>query len=441
VSTQRSPQRIPDAKRVTPAEAAAALRPSDVLGLPLGTGQPPALLRALGERGDWQDLWVFSALLLGLYPLFTHPNVHMRSGFFGPVERGLQEAGHDVAFVPADFRRFARILEDLRPRVVATAAAPPDAEGFMSLSLHAGATVEDLRRAGRDPERLLIVEVNPRLPRTLGLPPEAPHAIHVDEADLILEAESPLPVLPEPRSTDVERTIAKHAVRFIASGSTLQTGIGGIPSQVAALLADGPGGDYGVHSEMFTTGLMQLHQAGKVTNRRKGIYEGFSVCTFAAGNEALYAWLDANEAVRFLPVETVNAPEVIARNENMVCINGALAMDLHGQVASDALGATQHSGIGGAEDFAAGPGLDASDRSLLCVPSTASPGGRRVSRIVEFFEPGTPVTTPRHQADVVITEYGVAELAGRSVAERARALAEIAHPDFRDALLRAAAQR
>lgn len=441
MGTQSDRTRIPEAKRTTPREAAALLRPRDALGLPLGPGQPPALLRALGERSDWEDLWVFSALLLGLYPLFTNPKVHLRSGFFGPVERGLREAGHDVAFVPADFRRFTRILEDLKPRVVASVAAPPDAEGFMSLSLHAGASVDDLRRAGRDPDRLLLVEVNPRLPRTLGLPPEAPHAIHVDEADRIFEAETPLPVLAEPESTEVEHAIAEHAMRFVSEGSTLQTGIGGVPSQVAAMLAAGPGGDYGVHSEMFTTGLMQLHQAGKVTNRRKGIYEGFSVCTFAAGSKELYAWLDGNEDVRFLPVGTVNAPEVIARNANMVCINGALAVDLHGQAASDALGAKQFSGIGGAEDFAAGPGLSAGNRSLLCMPSTASPGGRRVSRIVECFEPGTPVTTPRHQADVVVTEYGVAELAGCSVGERARALAAIAHPDFRDALQRAAAER
>jgi len=431
---------IPDAKRKTPAEAAALLRPRDSLGLPLGPGQPPALLRALGERDDWEELGVFTALLMGLYPVFTRPGVRHLSGFFGPVERGLRAAGHDVQFVPADFRRFTRILEELRPRVLATVAAPPDAEGRMSLSLHAGATVEDLHRAGADPERVLVVEVSSAFPRTRGLEPDFPHALHVDEVDWIVESDAAPTALPEPEPSAVDRAIAEHARRFIASGSTLQTGIGGVPSQVVRLLAEGPGGDYGVHSEMFTTGLMRLHQAGKVTNRGKGIFDGFSVCTFAAGSEALYAWLDGREDVRFLPVGRVNAAEVIAANRNMVAINGALAVDLQGQVAADALGRRQHSGIGGAEDFAAGPGLELSDRSLICLPSTASPGGRRISRIVDTFEPGTPVTSPRHQADLLITEYGVAELRGRTVGERARALAAIAHPDYRDELLRAAAE-
>lgn len=398
-------------------------------------------MMALGERDDFEDLLVSTALLLGLYPLFTKPGVRMRSGFFGPVERGLRAAGHDVQFVPADFRRFTRVLEALRPRVMATIATPPDDEGWMSLSLHAGATTHELSEAGRDPDRVLIVEVNPALPRTLGLPPEVRHAIHIEEADVIVEAAAPLPVLPEAPGGEAEARIAEHVAPFIQVGATLQTGIGAIPSQVVAMLAEGSIGDFGIHSEMFTDGLMALHLAGKVSNARKGLYEGISVCTFAAGSEALYTWLDGNEEVRFLPVEEVNAPEKIAANRNMVCINGALAIDLVGQVAADTIGEIQYSGIGGHEDFTGGPGLDSSDRSLICLPSTATVGGRTVSRITAAFEPGTAVTTPRHQLDVVVTEHGAAELAGMTVAERAAALIEIADPAFRDGLRKAAPQR
>ncbi len=219
----------------------------------------------------------------------------------------------------------------------------------------------------------------------------------------------------------------------------MQTGIGGVPSSIVGVLADGSGGDYGVHSEMFTTGLMRLHQAGKVTNAHKGEYPGVSISTFALGTAELYAWLDGNPDVRFLPVDVVNAPDVIARNHHVVSINGALAVDLYGQIVADRLHGRQYSGIGGHEDFVAQSGLELSDRSLICLPSTASVNGLTVSRIVANLTEGTTVTSPRHQVDVVITEHGVAELRGRTVRERATALADIAHPDFRDGLRAAAA--
>jgi acyl-CoA hydrolase len=215
----------------------------------------------------------------------------------------------------------------------------------------------------------------------------------------------------------------------------LQTGIGGIPSAVASLLAHGDGGDYGIHSEMFTTGLMRLVEAGKVSNRRKGQYDGVSICTFALGTEALHRWLDGRGDVRFLPVDLVNDPTVIARNQGMISINGALAVDLYGQVVADTIDGRQHSGIGGHEDFVSGASMQADDRSLVCLPSTAKIGDRRISRIVARHGAGTIVTTPRHQLDVVVTEYGAAELRGRTVAQRAEALAQVAHPSARKALL------
>jgi acyl-CoA hydrolase len=190
---------------------------------------------------------------------------------------------------------------------------------------------------------------------------------------------------------------------------------------------------------MFTTGLMRLHQAGKVANR-KPAFDGASVVTFAAGTRELYDWLHENRDVVFLPVELVNAPELIAANPAMVTINAAMAVDIQGQVIADTIDGAQYSGIGGHEDFVAGPALELEDRSLLCLPSTITLGGEKRSRIVPWFEAGAVITTPRHQVDVIVTEYGAAELQGRTVHQRGEALAAIAHPDFRDELLEAAAR-
>jgi len=420
-------------KKRSAAAAAALIRERDTLGLPLGPGQPAALLHALGERDDFEQLIVFSALLTDLFRLFTRRGVQLRSGFFGPVERGLRSAGHDVRFVPADFRRFREIAATLRPRVMATAATPPDAAGRMSLSLHAGASVDELHRAGRDPDRVLIVEVNAALPRTLGVPPDFPHWLSVEEADVIVESDRAPFVLADPPSTALDRKIAENALPFIGSGATIQVGIGGIPGELASLLVEQPGYDYGIHTEMFTTGLMHLQQAGKVTNR-KGIHDGYSVATFAAGTRELYDWLDGREDVRFLPVDHVNPPAIIAQNRRFVSINGALAVDLFGQIVADRVGAHQFSGIGGHLDFVSGAAYSHGGRSLICLPSTVQIDGKRSSRISALLAPGACITTPRHEVDVVVTEFGAAELAQRSEAERAEALIAIAHPDFRDSL-------
>lgn len=420
-------------KAVSAAEAAALLRPTDTLAVPLGPGQPPAFLHALGERDDWQSLDVFAALLVDLFPLFARKGVRLLTGFLGPVERALRDAGHDVQFVPADFRRFAKLARSMAPRVMGTAVAPPDADGNFSLSLHAGATVDELLRCGRDPQRLLVVEVNRNLPRTCGLPPAHPHALHERDVDYVVECDRPVIALPASKADAIERRIAEHARVFIADGATLQTGIGGVPDRIAHMLAEGPGSDYGIHSEMFTDGLMALQRAGKVGNR-KGLHDGVSIATFAMGSRALYDWLDHNDGVRFLPVEEVNDPALIARNRRMISINGALSVDLVGQVVADRIGAREHSGIGGHEDFVTGAAFSEGGRSLICLPSTATTKAGCISRIVTEFPRGTCVTTPRHQVDVVVTEYGAAELAGRTVSERIAALAAIAHPAVRDAL-------
>jgi acyl-CoA hydrolase len=417
-------------------EAVARFEPRDTLGIPLGPGQPPALMAALGKRTDWEDLRVYGALLLVGTELFNHTNVHYLSGFFGPIERALRDAGANISFVAADFRRFAPLLEEQAPRVMVTAASPPDDKGFCSLSLHAGGTATEMGRAAADSTRLLIVETSPKYPRTYGIAPDYLHSLHVDDIDLLIESDAgPLPIT-DPPPGPAERAIAEHASAFVKDGDTLQTGIGAIPSTIAALLADGDGGGYGVHSEMFTTGLMQLHEAGKIANR-KGQFDGVSVSTFAGGTEELYEWLDGNRDVAFLPVEIVNSPDVIARNRVMVTINGAMAIDIQGQVVADSIRGDQYSGIGGHEDFVAGPALSLEARSLLCMTSTVEVDGQTRSRIVPWFEAGEVITTPRHQVDVIVTEHGAAELQGKTVHQRSEELAAIAHPDFRDELLEA----
>lgn len=420
-------------ERLDARDAAERLRTRDTLGIPLGPGHPPAFLHALGERDDWEQLEISGALLTDLYSVFTKAGVRYLSGFYGPAERVLRDMGANIGFVPADFRRFGPILEQHAPRVMATAAAPPDRDGNLSLSLHAGATVHELHRVGADPDRVLIVEVSDHFPPTLGLPPDHLHRLTLDEVDILIESDAAPFELVDPVPDDADRAIAEHVSRYIHDGCTIQTGIGAVPTAVVHLLAAGDGGGYGVHSEMFTTGLMALHRAGKVQNH-KGIYDGISITTFALGTAGLYEWLRDNEAVRFLPVEVVNSPEVISANRDVVSVNSALEVDLYGQAVADTLRHRQFSGIGGHEDFISVSGHELEDRSLVCLHASVVVDGQAQSRIVSGFEAGTVITTPRQHLDVVVTEFGAAELRGRTVRERAVALAAIAAPEFRDEL-------
>jgi acyl-CoA hydrolase len=418
-------------------QAAALLRPVDAIGSGLGPAWPPALMLALGQRDDWEDLTVEGALVTVGTELFTRNGVRYKSGFLGPLERYLQGNGARIDFIPADFRRFGPLLEHESPRVMTTAAAPPDQDGWCSLSLHAGGTIPELKAAGADPNRLLIVETSPRFPRTFGLAPEFRHALHVDEIDVLIETESEPTALPVVEPDEVDKQIAVHAKKYILDGTTLQAGIGSLPLAIAEHLAETPGGDYGIHTEMFNDGLMKLHLSGKVTNNKQ-FHDGKSITTFALGSRELYDWLHENDELAFLPVEQVNDPHLIAHNRQLVTINGALALDIHGQVVADTRDGKQFSGIGGAEDFVSGPAYAEDGHSLVCMPSTATVDGELISRIVPQHPAGAVITTPRHQIDIVVTEFGSVELEGLSVRERGEALASIAHPEFRDQVLAAA---
>ncbi len=422
---------------MTPEEAATLIRPVDSIGMGLGPANPHALLTALSVRDDFEHLTLGGALVLGLFDLLGKPGVFYRSGFFGPAERYYASIGANVEFVPAGFRQFEPVLRQAAPRVMMAQATVPDDSGRVSLSLHYGGTRNELLAAGRDPDRLLIIETSPHLPWTAPLE-GYDNTIDLDLIDVIVEASEHPFVLPEEPTTDVDAGIAAHALALIPDGATLQTGIGSIPSKVASELSIRPGGGYGIHSEMLTDGVMKLHKAGKVTNAAKTIFEGVSVTTFALGSAELYAWIHDNPEVVFGPVDVVNDPMVIAANHAFTSINGAISVDLYGQIVADSVGGRQISGVGGHEDFIAGAGLQLDDTSLVCLPSTIEVGGDLQSRILPMLPAGSVVATPRHHTGTIVTEFGSASLRGLTVRERAHALVEIAHPEFREELRHAA---
>ncbi|MDH2902978.1 MAG: acetyl-CoA hydrolase/transferase C-terminal domain-containing protein [Actinomycetota bacterium] len=396
-------------------------------------GTPRTLLDELSKRCDWQNLTFSGGLLLGRHQVFTHPNVHYRATFFGGAERDYRDQGADIEFIPSFFRHYGLLIQHLNARVMMMQASMPDENGEVSLSIYNGAHLEECRRAGADPHRLLIVECSPHFPRTRALEGH-PHVLHRDEIDVIVYTDAHPTELPGENAAPEDVAIADIAASFIREGSTLQTGIGAIPSLVAQALVRGSGGDFGVHSEMFTDGLHALAAAGKITNARKSENHGISVMTFALGSAAMYEYLDDNPRVGFAPVTYTNDPAVIARNPRMVSINSALEVDLQGQMVADALGGRQYSGVGGHMDFVEGTSLSRDHTSLICLQSTAVVKGMRKSRIIGGMDSHAVVTTPRHLAGVIVTEYGSADLRGLSVRERAQAMVAIAHPDFRDEL-------
>jgi acyl-CoA hydrolase len=430
-----SDQALYDSKRVSAAELATRLDGVESLVTGLVTGQARAVLRAIGRRDPARPLTLYVGLLVEPYPCLRDPAVRVVSGFFGPIERMARAAGFGVEFLPADFHGFERLTFALRPRAVAALVSPPDDDGFCSFGLHAGAVFGPFLEAARDPARLAIAEVNPHVPRVLGLPELGGHRVHVRDLDVIVEDDTALVTIPYAQPVAEERAIAGFVGELVEDGATLQFGIGGIPNAVAELLCAAPKGDFGVHTEMFVDGIMRLHEAGKVVNR-KGLHDGYSIATFAGGSEQLYRWLDRNPIVRMLPVAAVNDPPQLARTRKFTAINAALGIDLHGQVVADAVAGRQYSGVGGHETFTMGGRQAPGGKSIICLRSTFTTAGERRSAIVAALPAGSVVTTPRHQVHYVVTEWGIAELEDRSDRGRADALIAVAHPDFRAELRR-----
>ena len=425
-------------RELSVAEAAALVGPRDTVLCGFVSGQPKGILEALGARTDLEDLLLFTGILAAPYALLQHPQVRVRSGFFGPIERMARAAGARVDFLPGDFHGLERLALVHAPRVVLAVTTAPDADGWMSFGTHAGAAYRPFLDAARDPSRLAIAEVNAHMPRVGGLPEHGGNRVHVSEIDGWTRYDAPLFELPDVDPGPEELAIADHVTRLIGEGSTLQFGIGAVPNEIARRLATSTLGDFGIHTEMISDGVVQLHETGKVSNR-KGLYDGVSVATFALGSAALYRWLDGNPVVRMLPVSATNEPSLLRQLRRFVSVNACLAVDLFGQVAADHVGGRQYSGIGGAESFVVGAAEAPGGKSILCLKSTATVGGARLSTITPVLPAGTLVTTPRHHVQWVVTEFGAVDLSFLSDVERARALVEIAHPDFRPELSAAAA--
>jgi acyl-CoA hydrolase len=415
------------------AAAAALIRPRDSLICGFVAGQPAGLLEAIGARNDLEDVVLYSGLLMRPYAFLQNPGVKLVSGFFGPIERMARSAGARVSYLPADFNGLERLGLRLKPRVVLAVTSPPDRDGWLSFGVHSGASYRPFLDAARDPERLAIAEVNPRMPRIDGIAELGGNRVHISEVDAWVEYENELVTLPQEEPSKEELAIARLVAERIDDQAILQFGIGAIPGEIARILAEGPRSDFGIHTEMISDGVMRLHEAGRVTNR-KPLYDGLTVATFALGSEALYRWLDGNPSIRMLPVTEINGPSVLSRLPKLTSINGALSIDLAGQVAADSIDGRQYSGTGGHESFVAGAGAAPEGRSFICLKSAAKVGGKRVSTIVPAFGEGTRVTTPRHHVQYVVTEHGAVDLSVLTDSERPAALIELADPEFRDFL-------
>jgi acyl-CoA hydrolase len=286
-------------------------------------------------------------------------------------------------------------------------------------------------RAVVESATVVIVEVSRRLPYVYG----EENGVHVSEVDYIIEGDDePAPELPNPQPCEVDRAVARRIAAEIEDGSCLQIGIGGMPNAVCALLLESGVRDLGIHTEMLTDGIAELYTKGRITGSRKMIDPGKIVFTFALGSSALYATADRNSDLLCNPVDYTNSPHIIMRNERVVSINNTTQMDLQGQAASESDGHRHISGTGGQLQFVRGAYASKGGKSFICMSSTFDKHSERRSRIVLDLTPGNIVTTPRSDVMYVVTEYGMVNLKGKSVAERAMALISVAHPDFRECL-------
>nr|WP_246434159.1 acetyl-CoA hydrolase/transferase C-terminal domain-containing protein [Spirochaeta isovalerica] len=292
--------------------------------------------------------------------------------------------------------------------------------GFFSLGLSNVYEQEVIEMAD-----MVILEVNDKVPVTHG-----DTQIHMKDVDYIVEYSKDLPTIGVLEPSDVEKTIAGHIAELVEDGATLQVGIGGIPNAVCGLLSDKK--DLGIHTEMFTESMIDLFEAGVITNKKKTLWPGKFICTFALGSQRMYDWLADNPAVLILRGSYVNDPYVISQNDNMVSINTAISVDLTGQVCSESLGTVQYSGTGGQLDTHRGAVMSKGGKGIIALRSTAK--GGTLSTITAVLAEGAKVTVPRQDIDYVVTEYGVAHLRGGTIAQRVKALIAIAHPDFRDRL-------
>jgi 4-hydroxybutyrate CoA-transferase len=388
-------------------------------------GSPETLLTALVKNADaYRDVEIVHMVAMGPSE-YCLPGMegHFRhnSLFAGGTTRGAIHDGR-ACFTPAHFSQIPRLFKDriLPVDVVLCMVSPPDEHGFCSFGVSVDYTKPAAESAGR-----VIAEVTPHMPRTLG-----DAFIHVSQIDHIVECDSRPITLSPPAISETDEKIGGYCAELIRDGDCLQLGIGAMPDAILGFLKTKK--DLGIHTEMFSDGVVDLVESGVITCAKKNFHTGKMVATFFMGTEKLYQFVHNNPMVQMFPVDYTNNPAVIARNDQMVSINSSIQVDLTGQAASESIGHRQFSGTGGQADYVRGAAWSRGGRSILAFQSTAADG--KISRIVSTLDKGAIVTTTRTDIHFVVTEYGIADLRGRSVPERAKALIHIAHPRFRDQL-------
>ena len=423
----RFPGRVSTAR-----EAIRALRPGHRILVGSGAAVPSTLVEAMVQDGTHlADNEILHILTLGEAP-YADPAVSDRfrhNAFFigANVREAVRRGAAD--FTPVFLSEIPALLRGgrLQPDAALIQVSPPDGDGFATL----GVSV-DVVRAAVDSARILLAEVNPRMPRTHG-----DTRIDLRRCTHLVPVDRPIPERPPPVPDAISEAIGAHVAELVPDGATVQVGIGSAPSAILGALKGHH--DLGIHTEMLSDPVMDLVEAGVVTGRRKTVLPGKLVASFLMGSTRLYRWADDNPLLELRPSDWVNDPAVIASNDRMVSINTALAVDLTGQVAADTLDGQFYSGIGGQVDFVRGAARSRLGRSLIVLPSLAR--GGTVSRIQAVLPEGSAVVTSRGDVRYVVTEYGVADLWGKSVRERALALICIAHPDHRAELMAGAKQR
>lgn len=401
----------------------------------LGANEPVNILNQLHKIRDYgvSDCDLTNCLPMGNYEFISNSEykdtVYTNGWFYSPPLRKAHRNGN-VSHVPQHLH-FAYTKRSFaagqRRKVFLCSCSPMDKHGYLTLSL--GCTYE---RQVIDDGALVIAEVNPNLPRTYG-----DTTVHISEIHAILEVNNDVPTLPEAGFSEKDKRIGQLIAEYIEDGSTIQLGIGGIPNAVANALKTKR--HLGIHTEMFTDGMVDLIECGAVDNSQKTLYKGKSVTTFALGTKKLYDFLDDNMSVMFKKGNWTNDPYIIGQNHKMVSINTSIEIDLFGQCASESIGHVQFSGTGGQTDTAVGAQNCPEGKSFIALYSTADvkdkEGNKQtISKIVPLLKPGAIVSLSRNDVDYVVTEYGVAWLRGQSIKERVKRLIEIAHPDFRDEL-------
>ena len=394
----------------------------DFVIVPTGVGEPPTLLTALSEqRRGFNDVKVAQILAVrkfGYFDAETAAHVRHVAFFYGAASRPGGQTGV-VDFIPSYFSEMPSLIEHglIAADVVLSMASPMDEHGYFSLSLGADYTMAAVAKA-----RAVLLEVNPNVPFAFGA-----NQIHISQVTALVESSDALTEVGLPTVGPVQQAIGKYVADMIDDGSTLQIGYGGIPDAVVMQLTGKR--DLGIHTEMLGDGILSLIEAGVVTNRRKNYLPGKTIATFALGSVKLYRYMHRNPGLEMHPVNFTNDPYLAGQNDNLVAINATLQIDLLGQCGSESLAHLPYSGTGGQVDFVRAANRSKGGKAFIVLPSTAKADS--ISRIVPTLTPGTHVTTSKNDINYVVTEFGVAQLRGKSAKQRAAEMIAIAHPDFR----------